>query len=108
MARQHFANSQVRGVPIGSGWANTKGGYGLSLMGKVRDANKQLVDVESYEIVFKLSNGNDMVVPFKASIFEGRLQGGKMLLTPRRSKREGKKDSDMILYAFPDQEAKEE
>lgn len=108
MARQHLVSAVSKGIPIGSGWANSKGGYGISLMGKVRDANKELVDVDSYEIIFKLKNGNDMVVPFKASTYEGRLQGGKMLLTPRRSKREGKKDSDMILYAYPDEETKEE
>lgn len=104
MARQHFTSSQSKGVPIGSGWANSKGGYGISLMGKVRNSAKELVNVQSYEIVFKLESGDDMVVPFKASVFEGRLQGGKMLLTPRRSKREGKKDSDMILYAYPDEQ----
>jgi len=100
MAILQFKGGEPKGVIIGSGWKNSKGGYGISLRGQVR-VKGELVAVKAYKIVYELEDGNEMVIPFKTSVYEGRNQGGKLLLAPSTRQVEGKRSPDMILFAYP-------
>lgn len=104
MAKLNFVQTQTtrKGVAVGSAWSNTKGGFGITLKGKIRDSQGKLVDVDDTRLIFKVGqNEYDMKLGNFNKEGEWQSNPAKLLAVPRASKREGKKDPDFTLYAYP-------
>lgn len=98
--------TEKKGVSIGNAWKNRVGGFGISLTGKVRDPKtKELKDVRAIFLTMQIG---EETTQLQLGNYDqsGAWQPSpaKFLATPRINKREGKKDSDFILYCYPKEE----
>ena len=108
MAKINFLQTQTQknGIPIGSAWKNSKGGFGITLKGKFRDPKtNQLVDVN--ETVLNVKVGKDLM-ELKLGNYDkaGNWQPSpaKLLGVPRTNKRQDRKDPDYVIYCFPEKQ----
>lgn len=91
MAIFHFLKEQGvenKGVIVASLFPVKKvNGFSLKFKGKIRDKDGKLIDKEGEKL---------MDIKF----------GESMLIIPNSRKREGRRDPEYIVYAYPDQENK--
>lgn len=100
------AQTAKNGVPIGSAWKNSKGGFGITIKGKFRDPKtNKLVDVEETSLVMKIG-GEKMELKLGNYGKDGNWQANpaKLLAIPRTNKRPDRKDPDFLIFCFPEKE----
>lgn len=107
MANLKFIQSQRRGVQIGSAWKNTKGGFGIRLRGKMRDAKGELIDITGASLVFQVG-ADTSILELGSYDQKGSWRKDKisLLMVPNSRKREGVKDPDFNILAYPNPEQK--
>lgn len=90
MAKIHFINKQDenRGIIVGSVWPVAKvKGFSLKFKSKVKGDDGKLIDMTGKKLI-------DIDY------------GDGMLIVPNSRKREGSRDPDYIVYAYPNKQAK--
>ena len=98
--RMHLAlfRSQRKGIVVGSLFPVEKiSGYSLKWKGKVRDADGNLMDVNEEELIQTLLQSGCF-----STDAQGRNKG--MLVLKNNRKREGRRDPEYIIYAFPEEQ----
>ena len=98
--------NQRPGSPIGSAWKNSKGGFGITLKGKIRkEAGSPLEDVLSTELILKTKT-DEYHLSLGNYAKDGNWQGNpaKLLMVPRQSKRPDRKDPAFTVFCFAKKE----